>query len=220
MKLSGKIWKCACNEQYLTMDKTQEPINPAPWPFQNWQHYGGGHIVITYHTLLFSRHSSYSCMKWEPRKSAWIEQGAKYQIRPWNPPLTVFMQKVCSSPFWATKPTYLCSRLQSSWRNNTMNHCTEGYLLLDSTVLTLGNFLCSWFMFSPPTITKWQISYHYSFFPQGGKIILSVVSLLVCPFSLTHSNLSFQCCAFSWPFVDIFYYQNWHDMQPPSHYLG
>lgn len=142
MKLLGKIWKFACNEQYLRMvDKTQEPINPGLRPSKTSNIMVVLIQVITYNALLFSRHSSYSSMKWEPLKSARMEQGAKYQIRPWNPPLTIFMQKVYSSPFWATKPKYLCSRLQSNWRNNTMNHRDEGYLCLDSTLLYTWEFV-------------------------------------------------------------------------------
>lgn len=94
--------------------------------------------VITYNALLFSRHSSYSSMKWEPLKAARMEQGAKYQIRPSNPPLTIFMQKVYRSPFWATKAQIFMQQVtkqlkkqhneSSGWRVSLLGQYTPLYL--------------------------------------------------------------------------------------------
>ena len=39
-----------------------------------------------------------------------MEQAAKYEIRPSNDPLTIFMHKLYSSPFRETKTKYLYSR--------------------------------------------------------------------------------------------------------------
>lgn len=160
--------------------------------------------IITYNALLFSRHPSYSSMKWESLKSARMEQGAKYQIRPWNP-LWQFSCRRCTAPLSEQQsPNIYAAGYKAIGETTQWIIGLRGIFVWTVHSPILGNFLCSWFMFSPPTITKWQISYHYSFFPQGGKRILWVVSLLVCPFSLTHSNLSSQCSAFHGPWRIFF----------------
>lgn len=93
--------------------------------------------------------------------------------------------------FLSSKAQILVQQVTKQLRKQNTNEASGwGHLLLDHNIPKLGNVVCPWLMFSSPAITKWQIRDHYSFYPQGGKIVPSVVSL----FSLFFCTKLSQIC--------------------------